>query len=239
MRRTALAVAGRDFRGYFASPTGYVFIVAFLVLSSWMFFRVFFLLGQASMRPFFSLMPWLFLLFVPAAAMRLWAEERRSGTDEVLLTLPVRESEAVLGKFAASLGFLVLTIALTFPVPAIVALLGNPDPGPIMGGYLGLVLMGAAYLSIALFASSLTDSQIVAFIVAASLSFALAVAGESFVVTAVPRPLAPVLRHIGLARRFASISRGVIDSRDVVYYLSVIAFFLYANVRVIANRKWR
>ena len=239
MRRAALGIAGREFRSYFATQSGYVFLTAFLLLSSWLFFRVFFLLGQADLRPFFSLMPWIFLFFVPASAMRLWAEERRSGTEEVLLTLPVSEGEAVIGKFLAALGFLALAVALTFPVPLIVALLGNPDPGPIVGGYVGLLLMGSAYLAISLFASSLSDSQVAAFVIGVSISFALTVLGESIVLVAAPRWLAPILEHLGLARRFASISRGVIDSRDVVYYLSVVVFFLYANVRVVAGRKWR
>jgi ABC-2 type transport system permease protein len=239
MRSKTLTIAGREFRSYFAAPTGFVFLTAFLILSSWLFFRVFFLVGQANMRPFFSLMPWIFLLFVPAAAMKLWAEERRLGTEEVLLTLPVRDREAVLGKFLAAFGFLALTVALTFPIPVIVSLLGDPDPGPIIGGYVGLMLMGAAYLAIALFASSLTDSQIVAFVIGVSISLVLTALGEDIVLSAAPRWLAPIMRHLGLARRFASISRGVIDSRDVIYYGSVVVFFLFVNTRVVERRKWR
>jgi ABC-2 type transport system permease protein len=239
MSGATITIARREFREYFAAPTGYVFITAFLALSSWLFLRVFFLTGQASMRPFFSLMPWLFLVFVPAVAMRMWAEERRSGTDEMLLTLPVTDGDAVLGKFIAAFGFLALTLALTFPVPIIVSTFGDPDVGPIIGGYVGLLLMGAAYVSISLFASSLSDSQVVAFIVGVSVTFVLTVLGESIVLAAVPRWLAPVLSHLGLARRFASVARGVLDSRDIVYYASVIVFFLYANVRVVADRKWR
>lgn len=233
------SILRKEFRSYFSSPTGFVFLTAFLILSSWMFFRVFFIVGQASLRPFFTIMPWLFLFFVPAAAMRMWAEERKLGTDEILLTLPVRDSEVVLGKFLAGLVFLAVAIGLTFALPLTVALLGNPDPGPIIGGYVGVLLLGAAYLSIGLYASSLTENQIVAFIVAISVSFALFIIGEDIVLIAVPKWMAPTLRYLGLGQHFASIARGVIDSRDLIYYASVICFFLYLNVRTVESRKWR
>jgi ABC-2 type transport system permease protein len=234
-----IAIFRKEFRGQFSSPAGFVFLIAFLVLSAWLFFRIFFIAGQATLRPFFSFMPWLFLFFVPAAAMRAWAEERKLGTDEILLTLPIRDWEATLGKFLAGLAFLALAIALTFPLAITVSALGEPDPGPMIGGYLGLLLMGAAYLSIALFASSLTENQIVAFIVGITLSFVLFIVGEDIVLIAVPQWLAPVLRYVGLGQHFASITRGVIDSRDIVYYLSVIGFFLYLNVKSVESRKWR
>jgi ABC-2 type transport system permease protein len=236
---TTTSIFRKEFRGQFSSPAGFVFLIAFLVLSSWLFFRIFFIVGQATLRPFFSFMPWLFLFFVPAAAMRAWAEERKLGTDEILLTLPIRDWEAVLGKFLAGLGFLALAIALTFPLAITVGLLGSPDPGPMIGGYLGLLLMGAAYLAIALFASSLTENQIVAFIVGITLSFVLFIIGEDIVLIAVPQWAAPVLRYLGLGQHFASITRGVIDSRDIIYYLSVIGFFLYLNVKSVESRKWR
>ena len=237
--RAVISVLGKEFRSYLGSPAGFVFLTAFLALSSWLFFRLFFLLGQASMRPFFAVMPWLFLFFVPAAAMRMWAEERKLGTDEILLTLPATEGSLVVGKFLAGLAFLALAIALTFPVPIVVSLVGNPDPGPLIGGYLGLVLLGAAYLSIGLFASSITENQIVAFIVATALCFALLIVGEDVVLVAVPARLAPVLRYLGLQQHFASIARGVIDTRDLVYYGSVIALFLSLNARAVESRKWR
>lgn len=229
----------KEFRGQFSSPAGFVFLIAFLVLSAWLFFRIFFLVGQATLRPFFSFMPWLFLFFVPAAAMRAWAEERKLGTDEILLTLPIRDWEAVLGKFLAGLAFLALAIALTFPLAITVSALGDPDPGPMIGGYLGLTLLGAAYLAIALFASSLTENQIVAFIVGITLSFVLFIIGEDIVLIAAPQWAAPALRYLGLGQHFASITRGVIDSRDLIYYLSVIGFFLYLNVKSVESRKWR
>lgn len=238
MRPTAV-IARKEFRSHVSSPAGYVFLTAFLVLTGWLFFRTFFLVGQASLRPFFSLMPWVFLFFVPAAAMRMWAEERKLGTDEILLTLPVRDGEVVMGKFLAGLAFLALAVGLTLPLPLTVAALGDPDPGPIIGGYAGLLLLAAAYLSISLFASSLSENQIVAFVVGTTMSFALLVMGEDFVLVAVPRGLAPVLRYLGLGQHFRSTARGVIDSRDIVYYLSVIGFFLYLNLKAVEARKWR
>lgn len=238
MNATA-SIFRKEFRSQFSSPAGFVFLIAFLVLSSWLFFRIFFIADQATLRPFFSFMPWLFLFFIPAAAMRAWAEERKLGTDEILLTLPIRDREAVVGKFLAGLAFLALAVGLTFPLAITVSALGAPDPGPMIGGYLGLILMGAAYLAIALYASSLTENQIVAFIVGITLTFVLFIIGEDIVLIAVPQWAAPVLRYAGLGQHFASITRGVIDSRDLVYYFSVIGFFLYLNVKSVESRKWR
>jgi len=237
--RAAAVIAKKELRSALGSPAGFVYLTAFLVLSSWLFFRGFFAVGQASMRSFFSLMPWLFLFFVPAAAMRAWAEERRSGTDEILLTLPVADVELVVGKFAAGMGFLALAVALTLPVPLTVAAFGDPDLGPIVGGYAGLLLLGAAYMAVSLFASSLSANQIVAFVVGVSVSFGLFVIGEDFVLVAAPRALAPTLRYVGLGQHFSSIARGVIDSRDIVYYCSVVVFFLTLNLKVVEARKWR
>jgi len=172
--------------------------------------------------------------------MRLWAEEQKLGTMEVLMTWPVREHEAVLGKFIAGLGLLAVSLLLTLPLTATVFLLSSPPPdaGPVITGYLGLLLMGSAYLSIGLYASSLTENQIVAFIVGVALTFALFIVGEDFVLVAAPVRLAPLLSFLGLGAHFSSIGRGVIDSRDIIYYLSVITFFLYLNVRRLESRRW-
>jgi ABC-2 type transport system permease protein len=155
------------------------------------------------------------------------------------MTLPVREWEAVLGKFLAGFAFLALTLALTFPLPLTVILLGNPDMGPIWGGYLGACMLGGAYLAIGLFASSLTENQIVAFIVAVMACFFLLIAGEDFVLFNVPSRLVPLLTYLGLGAHFQSIGRGVIDSRDVLYYLSMIGFFLFLNQLSLESRKWK
>ncbi len=236
--RTIAALTGKEFRSYFHSPIAYIYLVVFIAFTSWFFFRGFFVMNAATMRGFFSLMPWTFLFLIPAVTMRLWAEEQKLGTLEVLMTWPVREHEAVLGKYFAGLGLLLVSLLLTLPLTATVFLVGGPDPGPILTGYLGLVFMGGAYLAIGLFASSLTENQIVAFIFGVIMTFALFIVGEDFIIVAAPGWLAPILSFLGLGAHFSSIGRGVIDSRDVIYYLSVIFFFLYLNVRRIESRKW-
>jgi ABC-2 type transport system permease protein len=236
MTRT-LPIFKREYASYFNSPIAFIYLTVFLGLSTWLFLKGFFLIGEASMRTYFGLIPWIFLFFVPAITMRLWAEERKVGTMELLMTLPVTDAEAVLGKFLASLAFLLLSLALSFVIPIVVAALGDPDPGQIIGGYLGSVLMGAAFLAIGLFVSSLTENQIVAFIVSVVGIFGLFILGEDFVLFGLPDRLVPVFSFLGLAGHFDSVSRGVVDSRDIIYYLSVIGFFLYLNVKSIEARK--
>lgn len=237
--RNTIAIARREFQGYFNSLIAYVFLVIYLLLTGWLFFRVFFLNGQASMRLMFDIMPWVFLFFMPAVTMRLWAEEKKVGTMELLMTLPIKDLEAVLGKFLGAVALLVLALALTFPIPVIVASLGNLDFGPVAGGYVAAVLMGSAYLAIGVFVSSLTQNQIVAFILGVVIIFGLYMIGSDIVLYSVPARVASVLEYVSLGTHFESIGRGVIDSRDVIYYLCVIGFFLYLNVRSIESRKWR
>jgi ABC-2 type transport system permease protein len=227
----------REFGSYFNSPIAFIYLTVFLGLSSWLFLKGFFLISEASMRSFFALIPWLFLFFVPAITMRLWAEERKVGTMELLMTLPITSTEAVLGKFLASFVFLLVSLALSFILPLVVGILGDPDPGQIFGGYLGAVLIGAAFLSIGLFISSLTENQIVAFIVSVVAIFGLFILGEDFVLFGVPDRLVSVFSFLGLGGHFDSVSRGVVDTRDIIYYFSVIGFFLYLNVKSIEARK--
>ena len=236
--RNTVPIFRREFSSYFNSPIAYIYLTVFVGLSSWLFLKAFFVLGEASMRNFFGIIPWIFLFFVPAVTMRSWAEEKKSGTMELLMTLPLTDLEAVLGKFLASFSFLIVSLALTFCLPIVVGSLGNPDPGEVFGGYLGAVLIGAAYLAIGLFISSLTENQIVAFIVSVVGIFGLFILGEDFVLFGIPGRLVPVFSYLGLGGHFDSISRGVVDSRDIIYYLSVIGFFLYLNVKSIEARKW-
>jgi ABC-2 type transport system permease protein len=231
------AIFARELRNYFNSPIAYIYTGVFLVFTGWFFFKGFFLAGQAEMRLFFELLPWVYLFLVPAMAMRLWSEERKLGTIEVLMTLPVRDHQAVAGKFLAGLAFLAFGLAMTLPIPLTVAFLGRPDPGPILAGYLGALLVGGAYLAIGLCCSGLTENQIVAFVTGVVACFALFIVGEEFVIISAPAAAAPLLSYFGLGSHYRSILRGVIDSRDLVYYASVIAFFLYANVRTLAGRK--
>jgi ABC-2 type transport system permease protein len=237
MKRT-WTILRREFASYFNSPIAYIYLTVFVSLLSWMFLKTFFVIGEASMRDFFGLVPWVFLFFIPAVTMRSWAEEKKVGTMELLMTLPVSNLEAVLGKFLASFAFLLLSLALTLVLPIVVGALGRPDQGQIFGGYLGSVLMGAAYLAIGLFVSSLSENQIVAFIVSVVAVFALFIMGEDFVLFGVPDRLVSILSYLSLGGHFDSISRGVVDSRDIIYYLSVIGFFLYLNVKSVEARKW-
>ncbi len=234
-----LAVFKKEFRGYFSSPIAYIYLIVYLILTGFLFFRVFFLNGQASLRLFFDILPWVFLFFVPAVAMRMWAEEKRSGTIEMLMTLPIRDRDAVLGKYLAAFAFLGLSLVLTFPLPVIAAILGRLDPGPLWGGYIGAVLMGAAYLAIGVFVSSITRNQIVAYIVGVTVIFVLFILSTDVILFAAPRFLVPLLEYLGLSTHFDSIGRGVVDTRDLVYYLSLIGFFLFLNVQAVQNRKWK
>ena len=233
-----LAIFRKEFKSYFSSPIAYIYITVFIVLSSWLFFRGFFVINQADMRGYFGLMPWMFLFFVPAVTMKLWAEERKLGTDELLMTLPVREHEALIGKYLAGFMLFVVSIASTWIIPVVLFAVGNPDGGPIVGGYLGVLLMGAAYLAIGLFASTLTENQIVAFILGVVICFALLIIGEDFVLFSVPQWLVPICSYLGLGAHFASIGRGVLDSRDLIYYLSLVGFFRSMSVHMGEARKW-
>ena len=237
--RNMLTIFQKEFKSYFNSPIAYIFIITFLLFSSWLFFRTFFLIGQAHMRPLFGILPWLFLILAPAITMRSWAEEKKMGTMEVLMTLPLKDYEIVLGKFLASFIFLITAVLLTFPLALTIYFLGEPDNGTIVGGYLGACLMGGAYLAIGLFISSLTQNQIVAFIVSIVVCFAFLIIGEDIVLMSAPAILSPVFTYLGLGAHFESISRGVIDSRDLLYYSSLIGFFLFLNTLAIESRKWK
>ncbi len=231
------AVIKKELKSYYNSTMGYIITIVFLGLSSWLFFKTFFLYGEASMRSYFNMMPVIFMLFIPAITMRQWAEERKLGTIEVLFTLPLKDTEILLGKFFASFVFLVIMLVLTITIPISISFIGKPDFGEILTGYIGSLLLGAAYLSIGLFASSLTSSQIVAFILGLLFSFALFIVGESFVTMTLPPAIAPIVRYFGLGYHFDSIARGVIDMRDLIYYLSVIVIFLYLTYIVIKERR--
>lgn len=230
-------IAWKEFRSYFASPIAYVVLLAFVALANWFFFRLFFITRQADMRMLFTIMPWFLLFLVPAIAMGKWAEERKLGTMELLLTLPVSDRAVVMGKFWGSLALIATALALTLPLPLTVSALGQMDWGPVVGGYIGLLLMAAAYLAIGLFVSSLTQNQIVAFIISIVVCFALYILSEPIVTAALPTGLAMIAEYAGASAHFESIGRGVLDSRDVIYYMSVIGFFLWCNWRVVHTRR--
>jgi ABC-2 type transport system permease protein len=229
----------KELMSYFNSPIAYIFIGVFLIAGNWLFFNSFFIIGQASVRNYFSLLPWIFLFLSPAITMRLWAEEKKSGTIEFLLTLPVTDWQAVLAKFLSALTFLSLSLLLSITIPFSAAWLGNLDKGPVIGGYLGALFLGGSYLALGLFISSLTKNQIIAFILGLAACFAAFIIGADFVLAGAPAVLAPVMKFIGLGSHFSNIAKGVLDTKDIIYYLSFIFLFLWLNVRVIERRAWK
>ena len=237
------AVCRRELRSYFATPVAYVFIVIFLVLASTFTFYLgnFYERGQADLSPFFTFHPWLYLFLVPALSMRLWAEERKSGSIELLVTLPLDLWEAVLGKFLAAWAFTLLAIALTFPVWLTVNFLGAPDNGAILAAYIGSGLMAGGFLAVGSCISATTKNQVIAFILSVVACFVLLLAGFPLVLDAfsgwAPQALVDAIASLSFLTHFQSISRGVIDLRDLVYFGLLISASLYANTIVLAIRR--
>lgn len=236
--KTLLAITKKEYRDFFFSPIAYVFMTVFLLIVLWVFFSDFFVRSQASLRLFFSWVPLVFLVFLPAVTMGKWSEEKRQGTMELLLTLPLKDWHLVMGKFFASLLFLLTTLAFTLPLVFTVSFLGDLDMGPVIGGYLGLIFLGASSIAIGLTLSSLTKNSIIAFILSFLILFLLYLIGEPLILNLVPDFLGVILANLSLNYHFQSIARGVIDSRDIIYYFSVIGFFLYANLLSLESRHW-
>jgi ABC-2 type transport system permease protein len=234
-------IARRELSGYFASPVAYVFIVIFLLLNGFFTFMLghFFEIGEATLSySFFQWHPWLYLFLVPAAGMRLWAEERRLGTMELLLTMPITAWQAIVGKFLASWIFLIIALALTFPIIITVSYLGNPDEGAIFTGYLGSALLAGAYLAITSLTSALTRNQVISFILSVVICFFLILCGWEPVtrlILNVSPKLVGLVSSFSVMPHFAGFQRGVIDSRDLLFFLSVIGFSLFCNGVVIRN----
>src|SRR5579864_3907035 len=232
-------ILNRELASYFATPLAYVFIIVFLVLAGVLTFFVgnFFERGQADLQSFFAFHPWLYLMLIPAVSMRLWAEERKSGTIELFLTLPIRLSEAVLGKFLAAWLFVGIALALTFPFWLTVLFLGNPDNGVIAASYIGSWLMAGAILAIGAAVSAATKNQIIAFIVTAALVFVLIAAGTPTVIGLFEGWAAEsVIRAVAgasLFGHFTAITRGVLDLPDLIYFVSLIVAFLGANAVIV------
>jgi len=226
----------QEIRSYFQSPVAYVVIVVFLAIVGWFFTSDLFLINVASLRIVFELVPLVFLFFVPAITMRLLAEEKKSGTLELLATRPVRDVEIVLGKFFAAWTLLAAALAPTLIYLITLSALGSPDPGPVITGYLGLLLMGGVYIAIGIFASSITENQIVAFIVSLLIILALFMADK--VLVFVPPAVASTLEFISIDYHFENIARGVIDSRNLIYFGSVLGFALLLATTSLERRKW-
>lgn len=229
-------ICRREIRSYFNSPVAYVVIVVFLAIIGWFFSSNLFLMNVASMRIVFELVPLVFLFFIPAITMRLVAEERRSGTIELLATKPVRDVEIILGKFFAAWALLAATLAPTILYVLTLGFLGSLDPGPVVTGYIGLLLMGAVYIGVGLLASSLTESQIIAFIISFLVAVMLFLLDK--VLIYVPEGFTSTLEFLGIDYHFANIARGVIDSRDVIYFASLLGASLLLATVSLQRRKW-
>lgn len=239
---TIKALFRRELASYFATPVAYVFIVIFLMLMGAFTFYIggFYERGQADLRPFFNFHPWLYLFLVPAIAMRLWAEERKTGTVEFLMTLPLTPLQAVLGKFLAAWAFAGIALALTFPIWITVNYLGDPDNGAILAGYVGSFLMAGGFLAIGSCVSAFTRNQVIAFVISVVLCFGFLLAGFPLVLDLfsawAPQIVVDGISSLSFLTHFADISRGVIDLRDLIYFALVIGAFLYANTIVL---RWK
>lgn len=238
--RLVRVIAQRELRSYFNSPMAYVFLAAFTVGSAVWFFNLsaFYAQGEATLRGFFDVIPLLLLLLVPALTMRLWAEEEKQGTLETLLTMPVTDPQLVMGKFLASWALLGVGLLLTAGLPLTVASLGDLDWGPVAGGYLGAMLLGAGYLAAGQFISATTENQLLAFILTAGICLILYMIGSDQFTGFLSEGVATFFRKIGTSSRFESIARGVIDLRDILYSASLTGFFLVLSVGALRARRW-
>ncbi|WP_136360576.1 ABC transporter permease [Desulfatibacillum aliphaticivorans] len=238
------AIMARELRGYFGSPLAYVLIVIFLLLNGFFTFFIsgFYEMEQADLRDaFFRWHPWLFLVLVPAVAMRLWAEERRQGTMELILTLPITLGEAILGKFLAAWFFIAVSMILTFPLVLTTAYLGDPDLGAIFCGYVGSILLGGAYLSVGSMTSAITRNQVISFVAAAMICLFLVLAGYPPVTDPladwVPKWIVDIVAGFSVMTHYQSMQKGVIDFRDLLYYGSLMFFMLFANGVILQARR--
>jgi len=233
----------RELNGYFATPVAYVFIIIFLLLTGFSTFYLgnFFERGEADLYPFFSIHPWLYVLLIPAISMRLWSEERKNGSIELLMTLPVSVQEAVLGKFLAAWAFTGLALLLNFPLWITVNYLGSPDNGVIFAGFLGSLLMAGGFLAIGSCISATTKNQVISFVLSLIVSLIFVLSGYGIVLdffsSWAPAPLIDAISSFSFLTHFDAISKGVIDMRDMFYFASVIIMWLFANAIVVNARK--
>ncbi|MCH2540687.1 MAG: ABC transporter permease subunit [Alphaproteobacteria bacterium] len=239
-----LNIVKRELASYFSTPLAYVFIVIFLTLIGSFTFYLgnFFARGQADLNAFFAFHPWVYILLIPAVTMRLWAEERKTGTIELLMTLPLTTTQAVIGKFFAAWIFIFIALVLTFPIWITVNYLGQPDNGVILAGYVGSLFMSGAYLSIGSCISAITKNQVIAFVIAATVCFIFTMSGVDIVLNFfkvwAPEFLVNTISSMSFLVHFESITKGVIEIRDFLFYLSVIVFWLFLNVVVVEFKKF-
>lgn len=229
-----LHIFKKEFKTYFVSPIAYIVISIFLLVTGWFFFSTFFIYNQADLRNFFNLLPLIFAFIVPAITMRLFSEELNVGSYETLMTMPVTMTDVILGKFAAATAFIVVMLIPTLSYPIFVSFIGTLDWGTVIGGYTGAILLGASYTAIGLLASSLTRNQIIAFIIGVAVCFALTLIDKMSVFF--PGSIVTFLEYLGADYHFQNISKGVIDSRDILYFISVIFISLY-GINLVMQRK--
>ncbi|HEY4644177.1 MAG TPA: ABC transporter permease subunit [Bacteroidota bacterium] len=226
----------KELRSFFSSAVAYIVIVVFLVLLGWFFWNDVFVVNLATLRPLFETTPFLLLFFAPAVTMRLISEEKKMGTFELLVTKPVTEFEIIAGKFLAAWVLVLVALVPTVSYFISISAIGSLDVGPVIGGYFGLALVGAVYVSIGLFGSSLTENQVVAFIVSFLIVFMFFMFDKILIY--LPAGIASVVEYLGIDYHFGNVARGVIDSRDMTYYLSLIGAFLFLSTVSLQRRKW-
>ncbi len=227
-------IAIKEFKDYFISPIAYIVIALFLIVSGWFFFSTFFIYGRADLRDFFSMLPMTFAFFIPAITMRLFSEEKNVGSYEVLLTMPVSFTQIAMGKFLAATGFTAAMLLPTLSYPLFIAAIGQVDPGPVLGGYIGAVLLAGAYCAMGIFASALTRNQIISFIIGCGLCFTLTILDRMLFF--IPEKLIPAVQYIGANSHFMNISKGIIDSRDILYFASVVFIFIFSTYIVMQEK---
>lgn len=232
--RQVVHIFRKEFSAYFVSPIAYIVIAIFLLVTGWFFFATFFIYNQANLRTFYALLPIMFAFVIPAVTMRLISEEINVGSDEILLTLPVTFREVILGKFLASVALVVAMLIPTVAYPLTVSFIGQLDWGPVVGGYVGAVLLGAAFSAVGLFASALTRNQIIAFIIGLAVCFTLTLIDKMLFF--LPRSLLGVLAYLGADFHFQNIAKGIIDSRDILYFISICFVGMYGAYLALLQR---
>jgi ABC-2 type transport system permease protein len=231
----SLHIFSKELKDYFVSPIAYIVICIFLLISGWFFFSTFFLINQANLRTFFAMLPLIFPFVIPAVTMRLFAEEIHIGSFEMLLTLPVRLNDVIMGKFMACVVFVTIMMVPTLSYAIWASFMGDVDWGPIIGGFIGAVLLGSAYSAIGIFASATTRNQIIAFIIGMLICFVLSLVDKMLFFF--PSAMLPFIHYLGASFHFENIAKGIIDSRDIVYFLSIIFIALYGAGLVMQEKR--
>ena len=230
-------LAKRELKDLFNSPNAYIFLVSFLALSFWMYFSNIFLLEQTTLQPYFSWIPILFIVFVPALTMGSFAEEIKQGTIEILYTLPISDWQIVLGKFLSLVTFLGISLLMTLPLPFVMSSIGDLDLGPVISGYTGAFLLGTSYLAVGLFISALTRNQIIAFLVSTVTLFLMFILSEPIVTNSISTTTLPIIQFLSFNSHFQSLQSGILDFTDVFFFLSITTFFLYLCWMYIGSKR--